>query len=378
MSRQRLDYLIAGPAAPYRGGIADTQNELGKHLVKAGKKTQLITFSKLYPNFLFPGKNQKRKENLNTTVITLEIIHSYNPFRWKKAIQYINKTNPKTLIFRYYTPFLAPLYGWIAKRTNDGIKKIALVDNWIPHERHFWDKIFNRFFGIQVQAFTTFSSEVASQIKDGFKKPIWEGFHPINTNLLPQISSTEARKKLGWESEKSIVLFFGIIREYKGLELLIQAFANKIFNSENIILKVVGECYEDKKKYINLVTHLGLEKIVKFDFEFKTERDIQLVFSGCDLVAQTYHTASQSGVTPIAYFYNKPLVVSDIEGLNTPVKEDNTGVCVKKNPHDIAKGIKYLLSDKIVSNKIKNIKKALPRYSWKKWVKDWDEFIQNV
>ena len=256
---------------------------------------------------MFPGKNQKRKEKLNTQVNTLEIIHSYNPFHWKKAIRYINKTNPKTIIFRYYTPFLAPLYGWIAKRTNDGIKKIALVDNWIPHERRFWDKIFNRFFGTQVQAFTTFSSEVASQIEDEFKKPIWEGFHPINTNLLPQISSTLARKKLGWESEKYIVLFFGIIRKYKGLELLIQAFADKKFNSDNIILKVVGECYEDKKKYTNLVTSLGLEKIVKFDFEFKTEQDIQLVFSGCDLVAQTYHTASQSGVTPIAYFYNKPL-----------------------------------------------------------------------
>ena len=378
MSKKRLDYLIAGPSAPYRGGIADTQNELGKYLAKAGKKTQLITFSKLYPNFLFPGKNQKRKEKLNTQVNTLEIIHSYNPFYWKKAIRYINKTNPKTIIFRYYTPFLAPLYGWIAKRTDDGIKKIALVDNWIPHERRFWDKIFNRFFGTQVQAFTTFSSEVASQIKDEFQKPIWEGFHPINTNLLPQISSALARKKLGWESEKYIVLFFGIIRKYKGLELLIQAFADKKFNSENIILKVVGECYEDKKKYTNLVTSLGLEKIVEFDFEFKTEQDIQLVFSGCDLVAQTYHTASQSGVTPIAYFYNKPLVVSDIEGLNTPIKEDNSGVCVKKNPCDIAKGIKYLLNDKVANNKIQNIKKALPRYSWKKWVKDWDEFIQNL
>ena len=169
-----------------------------------------------------------------------------------------------------------------------------------------------------------------------------------------------------------------MIRQYKGLELLIQAFAEKEFNSGNIVLKVVGECYENQKKYTNLVKRLDLKEIVKFDFEFKTLHDIQLLFSGCDLVAQTYHTATQSGVTPIAYFYNKPLVVSDIDGLKIPIKKDKTGVYVKRNPKAIAEGIIYLLDEKIIKKTIKNLKEAQQKYSWEHWVKKWDEFIQNL
>ena len=378
MSKQRLDYLIIGPAAPFRGGIADTQNELGKHLIKSGKKTQLLTFSKLYPNFLFPGKNQKRKKEPNTSFEALEMIHAYNPFHWGKVVRYINKASPKNLIFRYYIPFLVPVYVWIARRTNNKIKKIALVDNWIPHERSFLDKILNHYFGVQMHAFTTLSSEVASQIKSEFQNPIWEGFHPVNTELLPKISSDDARKQLGWKPKQSIILFFGLIREYKGVELLIQAFAEKEFDTKNSFLKIIGECYEDQKKYTNLVTRLGLEDRVDFDFEFKTEHDIQLLFSACDLVAQTYHTASQSGVTPIAYFYNKPLIVSDIKGLNTPIKKDQTGICVQKNPKAIAKGITKILETKNYQKARDNQKKSLPQYQWKHWVEQWSDFIENL
>lgn len=378
MPKRKLDYLIIGPAAPFRGGIADTQNELGKQLVLAGKKIQLVTFTKLYPDLIFPGKNQKRKGELKTTLDILEIIHAYNPLTWGKVIRHINMVNPQNLVFRYYTPFLAPVYGWIARNTTTEIKKIALVDNWIPHERKAFDHLLNRFFGNQMNAFTTLSTGVASDLKALYKKPIWKGFHPINTQLLPKISATEARKKLGWEHDKSIVLFFGLIRPYKGLELLIKAFADKAINTKNVILKVVGECYEDTKKYTELVNQLGLEGIVEFDFEFKTEQDIQVLFSACDLVGQTYHTATQSGVTPIAYFYHKPLIVSDIEGLNTPINKDKTGICVQKNPQAIAMGINELLDETNYQKTIHHIKKALPHYNWKYWVKKWDGFIQKL
>lgn len=378
MPKQKLDYLIIGPAAPFRGGIADTQNELGEHLLKAEKKVQLLTFTKLYPNFLFPGNNQKRKEDLSTSLDTIEIIHAYNPFLWRKVVLYINNIKPQHVIFRYYTPFLAPVYGWIAKRINSNVKKIALVDNWIPHERHLWDNSLNCYFGNQMNAFTTLSPMVASQIKNKYKTPIWEGFHPINTKLLPPISISEARKKLGWDTKKSIVLFFGLIRQYKGLALLIKAFADKELDEENIVLKIIGESYEDEKIYTDLVERLGLKGQVEFDFNFKTVSEIQILFSACDIVAQTYHTATQSGVTPIAYFYNKPLVVSDIEGLNTPIKKDQTGVCVQKNPKAIAKGIKYLLEENVIQKKIEYIKGAIPSYSWKQWVEKWDGFIQNI
>lgn len=378
MPEQRLDYLIIGPVAPFRGGIAETQYELATHLQMSGKKVQLLTFSKLYPKILFPGKNQKTKEKQQRSLKISESIHAYNPLQWTKVVREINQLNPRNLIFRYYTPFLAPVYGWLAKKTASQINKIALVDNWIPHERRALDRILNRFFGKQMQAFTTLSTAVATQIKIDFKQAVWEGFHPINTQLLPPISKLEARKRLGWNQQQTTVLFFGLIRQYKGLELLIQSFTDKALDSHNTVLKIVGECYENQKKYTDLVSQLGLEDTVSFDFEYKSLSDIQTLFSACDLVAQTYHTATQSGVTPLAYFYSKPLVVSDIEGLNGPIKKDKTGVCVQKTPKAIAEGIIKLLDHNKYQKAKDNLKKSLPNYQWKVWVEQWSDFIENL
>ena len=378
MPEQRLDYLIIGPVAPFRGGIAETQYELATHLQMSGKKVQLLTFSKLYPKILFPGKNQKTKEKQQRSLKISESIHAYNPLQWTKVVREINQLNPRNLIFRYYTPFLAPVYGWLAKKTASQINKIALVDNWIPHERRALDRILNRFFGKQIQAFTTLSTAVATQIKIDFKQAVWEGFHPINTQLLPPISKLEARKRLGWNQQQTTVLFFGLIRQYKGLELLIQSFTDKALDSHNTVLKIVGECYENQKKYTDLVSQLGLEDTVSFDFEYKSLSDIQTLFSACDLVAQTYHTATQSGVTPLAYFYNKPLVVSDIESLNGPIKKDKTGVCVQKTPKAIAEGIIKLLDHNKYQKAKDNLKKSLPNYQWKVWVEQWSDFIENL
>ena len=378
MPEQRLDYLIIGPAAPFRGGIAETQYELATHLQMSGKKVQLLTFSKLYPKILFPGKNQKTKEKQQRSLKISESIHAYNTLKWAKVVREINQLNPRNLIFRYYTPFLAPVYGWLAKKTASQINKIALVDNWIPHERRALDRILNRFFGKQMLAFTTLSTAVATQIKIDFKQAVWERFHPINTQLLPPISKLEARKRLGWNQQQTTVLFFGLIRQYKGLELLIQSFTDKSLDSHNTVLKIVGECYENQKKYTDLVTQLGLENTVSFDFEYKSLSDIQTLFSACDLVAQTYHTATQSGVTPLAYFYSKPLVVSDIEGLNGPIKKDKTGVCVQKTPKAIAEGIIELLDHNKYQKAKDNLKKSLPNYQWKVWVEQWSDFIENL
>ena len=378
MSNTNIDYLILGPAAPFRGGISDTQHELASHLVQLGKRVELLTFSKLYPNLLFPGKTQKRATHLSDALEARPLIHAYNPLQWKKVSRLINKQKPRCVIFRYYTPFLAPVYSRIAKSLDPEIKRIALVDNWIPHEKRFWDHGLNLLFGKQMHAFTTLSSGVASQIKSTLEAPVWEGFHPINTHLLTPISKVKAREQLGWDPSQNIVLFFGLIREYKGVELLIQAFHQPELKDRNFVLKIVGECYENPSKYTDLVERLELQNSVHFDFEFKYEKEIQHLFSACDLVAQTYHTATQSGVTPMAYFYKKPLLVSDIEGLNSPIKKDQTGLCVQKNPQAIAEGIIQLFDSKTMTKTIENLAKAKENYGWSKWVKEWDHFIQKI
>ncbi|MDG1712037.1 MAG: glycosyltransferase [Flavobacteriaceae bacterium] len=373
-----LDYLFIGPVHPFRGGISETQHELTKTLMEQGFNVKLFTFTSLYPKILFPGSSpyssQKAPKNLDIE----QKIHAYSPLGWKKIADQINTLQPKNVIFRYYTPFLAPVYTSIAKRLDMGIKKIALVDNWFPHESNIWDKALNRFFGKQMQGFTTLSTQVAQQLKLEFKVPIWSGFHPIATHLHPEIEQQKAKEILEWSPSEKTILFFGLIRKYKGLELLIQSFAESPLKEENIRLYIAGECYENPNKYSNLIKDLQLENRITLDLTFKNTEETALLFSAADAVAQTYHTATQSGVTPYAYFYNKPLLVSDIPGLREVIKKDNTGVCSSKNPSSIASQLIKLLDTENTTKYQKNIEKVKGHYQWSSFAEKWHHFIEKI
>jgi glycosyltransferase involved in cell wall biosynthesis len=379
MNHDILDYLIIGPAHPYRGGIADTQHELAKALQEQGKTVKLITFTTLYPKFLFPGSSPLSSTQAPKGLNIKQYIHAYLPFGWKKVAKIINDINPKTVVFRYYTPFLAPVYGMIAKNIKSSIKKISFVDNWIPHETKIWDPFLNRYFGNQMEGFTTLSANVANQVKKDNLKPVWTGFHPISSTLSEPIDKSLARKKLAISEKTKIVLFFGLIRKYKGLELIIKAFnETSLKNTNNIVLYIAGECYEDPKKYTDLVTHLGIDDRIIFDLTFKNSKEISLIFSASDIVAQTYHSATQSGVTPLAYFYQKPILVSDIKGLRTPIEKDKTGEWTSKEPKEIAANIKKMLEDNNYRRYQKKLVKVKNDYLWSSFVKKWDTFIETI
>ena len=378
MANNHLDYLIIGPAYPFRGGIADTQHELAKALQKKGKKIELLTFTKLYPKVFFPGKTQLSDQTSPKKLIITQQIHAYNPTKWSRTIRYICSRSPKVVVFRYYNPFLALSYAWIARKLPNSIKKVAIVDNWIPHETSWIDKKLNLLFSKYLDCISSLSLFVANQIKDNFDGPVWAGFHPINTNLLPILDQKQARLKLNWDIEVSYVLFFGLIRKYKGLELLIKAFNEAPLIDKNIKLYVAGECYEDKKKYTEIIEMLNLGKRVILDFDFKNKTDIQLLFSACDIVAQTYHKATQSGVTPLAYYYQKPLLVSDIESLKAVIVSDRTGITVKKDSKSIAAGIYKILDKNNITNYSENMRKTSIKYNWSTFSEQWDSFVSEV
>ena len=378
MPKAALDYLIIGPAYPFRGGIAETQHQLALALQNKGKRVELVTFTKLYPKIIFPGKTQLSQESAPDGLIIKSLLHAYNPLKWSQVLNYIKSKSPRVVVFRYYTPFLALAYAGIAKKLPDGIKKIALVDNWIPHEKRRFDKKLNALLAKQMDAFTSLSPFVAKQIEKNFTGPVWAGFHPINRNLCTKIPQQKAKSILSWDADVAYVLFFGLIRKYKGLELLIQAFDSPELKKKNIKLYVAGECYENESKYIHLIESLELQNQIVLDFNFKNNSQIQQLFSAASLVAQTYHTATQSGVTPLAYCYEKPLLVSDIEGLRTPIEKDQTGLVVKKKPEAIAAGIIKLLEKQEYNRFEKNIKKASEKYSWKSYSDQWDEFVSNI
>ena len=379
MNHNILDYLIIGPAHPYRGGIADTQHELTKVLQEQGKTVKLFTFTKLYPEFLFPGSSSLSLSKAPEGLIIKQYIHAYFPIGWKKVAKKINKLNPKTVVFRYYTPFLAPVYGMIAKKIKSSTKKIALVDNWIPHETKIWDSFLNRYFEKQMDGFTTLSDNVAKQVKKNSLKPVWTGFHPISNSLSEPINKSLARKKMAISEKTKVVLFFGLIRKYKGLELIIKAFNEApLKKKNNIVLYIVGECYENPKKYTDLVTQLGISDRIIFDLTFKNSKEIALIFSASDIVAQTYHSATQSGITPFAYFYQKPILISDIEGLKAPIEKDKTGEWTPKEPKEIAINIKNMLEDNNYMRYQKNLAKVKNDYLWSSFAKKWDTFIKTI
>ena len=375
---QKVDYLLIGPAYPYRGGIAQTQSELALSLIKLGKTVELITFKKLYPNFLFPGQSQYTLETKLDSLKIDRTIHSHNPFNWIKAAKKINKINPKIIIFRYYNPLLAICYHAINTNLDKKIKKVALVDNWTHHEPKFYDKILNKLFSSKIEGFITLSDNVAQEINKHPNLNIFSGFHPISSDLPKKISKSKARKELGWELDTKIVLFYGLIRPYKGLDNLLKAFTKAPLNLLNIKLAIVGEFYEPISKYIKIIKELKLQDKIFLIPGFADKKSTQLYFSSSDLTALTYKSATQSGVIPLAYHFKTPILVTNLLGLKTPIVNDKTGLVSSQDPKDISIKLVEMLKKDINSIFIKNIKKSENKYSWEEYSKQIIKFIDKI
>lgn len=364
--KDKKKVLLLGPAHPFRGGIADTQNYLAQNLNALGHEVTVFTFTTQYPKLLFPGKTQFSDEKAPDQLNIKRKIHSFNPFNWSKVAQSINQLNPDYVIFRYWTPFLAPCWYGIARKIHKTIKKMGLVDNWIPHEPKFWDKTLTQLFSSQMDGFASLSTAVGDQIvSDNPQLPVWRGFHPITDHLPQAIPQEKAREALGWPQDKKIVLFFGLIRKYKGLNLLIEAFSKIPLNRSDVILAIVGEAYEPKQKYTELIRKLNLKERIICDFNYANSQKASQVFCAADVVAQTYTSATQSGVTPLAYHFKTPLLVSDLAGLRSPILEDQTGIVSEIKAEKIAENLNKILSNDKLSQFQPSFQKVGDKYSWK-------------
>ncbi len=377
--KDKKKVLLLGPAHPFRGGIADTQNYLAQNLNTLGHETHVYTFTTQYPKLIFPGKTQFSEENAPDNLDIKRKIHSFNPFNWIEVARSINHLKPDYVIFRYWTPLLAPCWYGIARGINKNIKKIGLVDNWIPHEIKFWDKALTRIFSSQMNGFASLSTAVGDKISlDKPDLPLWKGFHPIADKLPQAISKEKARKALSWPKDKKIVLFFGLIRKYKGLGLLIEAFSKASLNDSKVILAIVGEAYESSNKYIKLIQKLNLNKRIICDFNYANINKACQVFCAADVIAQTYISASQSGVTPLAYHFKTPLLVSDIPGLRTPILEDKTGIVSEIDPEKISENLQKILFDDTLPNFQDAFQKVRKKYSWKSFGQSLMDFMAKL
>lgn len=365
--------VIIGPAWPLRGGLAAFDHQLATTFNEKGISTRIETFSLQYPSFLFPGTSQYSNDPAPKNLVIRSGINAINPFNWIKVGLRLKSEKPDLIIVRYWIPFLAPCLGSICRiiRSNKHTKIISIVDNMIPHEKRFGDKILTSYFAKSVDGFLTMSNKVTTDVKTFSAKPNVMTPHPIFNHFGEPISKQAARNILGIGNEEKIILFFGFIRQYKGLDLLLNAMAIENIKQLNIKLLIVGEFYEIAQPYYDLINKLGLQEKVIINNSFVPDNEVKNYVCAADFIIQPYKNATQSGVTPLAYHFEKPMLVTNVGALADSVPNDKVGVVVEPNITSIAEGIEKLYS-KGTDFYAENLKAEKKKYSWSQMA---DQFL---
>ena len=357
--------VIIGPAWPLRGGLSAFDEKLATQFTEKGIQTRIDTFSLQYPSFLFPGKSQYTTDPKPNNVNIDVCINSINPFNWIKIGLKLYREKPDLIIVRFWIPFLAPCLGTILKiaKKNKHTKVISIIDNMIPHEKRMGDRLLSKYFVKTVDGFIAMSEKVKNDIKTFSHKPVSISPHPIFNHFGDPITKMEARTQLRLPQQDKIILFFGYIRKYKGLDLLIQAMANETIKNSGIQLIIVGEFYEDASTYHDLINALGLQNRISFYSNYIPDGEVKNYVCSADFIIQPYKNATQSGVTPLAYHFEKPMLVTNVGGLADTVPHLKTGIVVAPTAEEIAKGIEtlYELGEK---HFIPNIIEEKKKYSW--------------
>ena len=365
--------VIIGPGWPLRGGLAAFDHQLASTFKDKEVHSWIETFSLQNPSFLFPGTTQYTNEPTPKDINIHAGINSINPFNWMKMGLQLKRERPDLIIVRYWIPFLAPCLGMICRiaKSNKHTKVIAIVDNMVPHEKRMGDKMLTRYFAKSVDGFITMSNKVSEDVKQFSTKPIVFSPHPIFNHFGEAISKEAARKVLSIGQDEKIILFFGYIRPYKGLDLLLNAMATNAIKDANIKLLIVGEFYEDAQPYHDLIKTLALEERLIIHSEFVPDNKVKNYVCAADFIIQPYKNATQSGVTPLAYYFEKPMLVTNVGALADSVPNGKVGEVVEPNADAIAKGIETLYNNG-AAYYADNIKEEMKKYSWSQMA---DNFI---
>lgn len=333
--------VIIGPAHPLRGGLASYDERLAFECNRLGHRATIYTFSYQYPGFLFPGTTQYSLEPAPRDLDIKVKINSVNPVNWLMVGNELKNLRPDIIIVRYWLPFMGPCLGTILRRVkkNGYTKIICIADNVIPHEKRPGDTLFTKYFLKPIDGFITMSEKVLGQLKMlAADKPARFIPHPLYDHFGNKISKAEARKYLNIETNNRIVLFFGFIRKYKGLDLLLTGFKSLIAQPENKNLKllIAGEFYEDEKNYAHWLQDPILKPHLILHTQFISDSEVKYFLCAADCVVQPYRSATQSGVTPLAYHFEIPMIVTDVGGLPAMVPHGKVGLIAQPTPRDIA------------------------------------------
>lgn len=365
MKNKTITFL--GTAHPYRGGIASFNEMLARTFQSLGCICRVVTFTLQYPSLLFPGKSQYTESAAPKDINITREVNSINPFNWIKMGIKIKRERPDILFLRYWTPYLAPALGSIARivRSNGHTKVVTLADNIVPHEQKVWDRPLTRYFINSCDSFVVMSREVMDDLRTfTTTKKVSISPHPIYENYGSPISKAEAAKSLSLPHYNSYALFFGFIREYKGLDILLEAWALHKERGGIGSLIIAGEFYCDSQPYFDLITKLNIKDSIVMLDRFIADDEVKSLFSLAEMVVQPYKSATQSGVTQIAYNFNTPMIVTNVGGLPEIVPDGRVGYVTECNAESVAEAIVKLFDTKTNREFKINIESEKGRFSW--------------
>ncbi|HLO37867.1 MAG TPA: glycosyltransferase family 4 protein, partial [Lacibacter sp.] len=358
-------------AHPLRGGIAIFNERLARQFQNEGHDVSIYSFSLQYPDFLFPGTTQYSSEPAPADLKINIKVNSINPINWLAVGNEIKNLKPDLVVVRYWLPLMGPALGTIFRRikSNKHTKVVCIADNVVPHEKRFGDHAFTKYFIKPVDAFITMSDKVLSDLRTFTqKKPAVLQPHPLYDVFGNAVSKTEARTHLGIDQNVFVFLFFGFIRKYKGLDMLLEAFAqfkkSKTQNPKSKLL-IAGEFYEDRKHYDDLIEQLQLKDDLILKTEFIADSEVKYYLCAADAVVQPYRNATQSGVTPLAYHFEIPMIVTNVGGLPAFVPHGKVGLVCEPTVDSIAAAMQqYIQSGS--EQFLPHLREEKKKYGWDK------------
>lgn len=362
-----MKIIIIGTAYPFKGGLASFNERLAYALQEQGHEVSIMTFTLQYPGFLFPGKTQFSDESAPAGLSIQRKINSVNPLTWLSAGSRLKKEKADLILIKFWLPFMGPAFGTLLRKAkkNKHTKVISILDNVIPHEKRPGDVPFTKYFLKPVDAFISMSHEVLNDLRK-FEpiKPALFSPHPVYDNYGDPINKHKARKLLNLDPDTKYILFFGYIRKYKGLDLLLEVMTDERFAKENIKLIVAGEYYGDQDEYEALIDRLNIRDRLHLFTDFIPNSEVKNYFSAADAVVQPYRTATQSGISQIAYHFEKPMIVTNVGGLPEIVPDNVVGFVTPVDKQLIADAIIRFYAENKEQSFTENLKEEKKKYSW--------------
>ena len=363
-----MKITILGSAHPLRGGLAAYNERLAREFMYEKDEVTIETFSLQYPEFLFPGTTQYSSLPKPADLTIHVTVNSVNPFNWIKTGLKIKRQRPDILVVKFWLPFMAPCLGTICRivRRNQHTRIISILDNIIPHEKRIGDTFFTKYFVNSVDAFIAMSDSVYNDLSVFDQtKPRLLNPHPLFDNYGEAVDKISAIQKLNLDTSKKYLLFFGLIRDYKGLDIVLKAMATEQLRNSDIQLIVAGEYYSNREEYEQFIRELAIKDKVELHTRFIPDDEVYLYFCAADMVVQPYKHATQSGVTQICYHFNKPMLVTNVGGLPEIVPDNKVGFVVAPDEQSVANAILRFYNEEKEQEFVQNIQEEKKKYSWK-------------